>query len=504
MSAARRIEDALKRINFDAYKGLIVLVTLYFFAIAVLAPLSGDDWAWGASIGADRLANWFHDYNGRYVGNLIVLVLTRVDIARFLFETLVNVGIILAAIKLVSRFVQNEKASKITVAILILFGLAIVPIQVWGETFMSTSGFANYNTTTLSVLISILVFQSLFIRESQDAQSEDRWNLKGPRKITVIACAILLGVFTFAAQLIMENVSIFIVGFSIIVLVLAFVKRQKILLAFSQLIGAIVGATVMFSNSSYRNMFEGEAGFRQIGSTPLQSFVDIWHGRVINEVFIEGGLIFLFLSVVLFLVAKKNFVQKVLSIFALLFSTFLVAWPFLMGEFSVEGHLGVNAAVSIAAGFFLICLAVLFFSHEQRFPALLYLASIVILAPVLIQNTFGYRNFLTTFFLLALAGICILLSRYTISSRVVTILAVVASLVLGVILFGTYHNNRTFARNYTQIQAGVADGTQEIWIDRVSYPRLGWWLDPPSRIYEERKRIFLGVPDGTSLRLRER
>ena len=46
-----------------------------FGLIAILCylfPYTGDDWAWGSKIGIDRLNNWFENYNGRYVGNLIV------------------------------------------------------------------------------------------------------------------------------------------------------------------------------------------------------------------------------------------------------------------------------------------------------------------------------------------------------------------------------------------------------------------------------------------------
>ena len=57
-----------------------------FFLIAVclvyLFPYSGDDWAWGSSLGIDRLNKWFDNYNGRYAGNLLVLALTRSNILK--------------------------------------------------------------------------------------------------------------------------------------------------------------------------------------------------------------------------------------------------------------------------------------------------------------------------------------------------------------------------------------------------------------------------------------
>ena len=58
---------------------LLVLGPLFvaLSGLAFLFPLSGDDWSWGSSDGIGRLHDGFAGYNGRYLGNLSVLVLTR-------------------------------------------------------------------------------------------------------------------------------------------------------------------------------------------------------------------------------------------------------------------------------------------------------------------------------------------------------------------------------------------------------------------------------------------
>ncbi|MBE6715009.1 MAG: hypothetical protein E7575_07010 [Ruminococcaceae bacterium] len=53
-----------------------------FSILVLLFPYSGDDWAWGSEIGLDRLETRFESYNGRYAGNLLVLILTRSNILR--------------------------------------------------------------------------------------------------------------------------------------------------------------------------------------------------------------------------------------------------------------------------------------------------------------------------------------------------------------------------------------------------------------------------------------
>ena len=60
------------------YINIILVVVLFFFfsIIGYLAPYTNDDWAWGSYIGIDRLNNFFSNYNGRYLGNLLVILLT--------------------------------------------------------------------------------------------------------------------------------------------------------------------------------------------------------------------------------------------------------------------------------------------------------------------------------------------------------------------------------------------------------------------------------------------
>ena len=58
----------------------LLTVLLSVAAVAAMlwcAPYFKDDWAWGSQVGLDRLQTHFTGYNGRYLGNLLVMVLTR-------------------------------------------------------------------------------------------------------------------------------------------------------------------------------------------------------------------------------------------------------------------------------------------------------------------------------------------------------------------------------------------------------------------------------------------
>lgn len=64
--------------NRKVYLGIFVLIVFIFYSyLAYRTPLTGDDWYWGNPDGMNHLKNKFENYNGRYMGNLFVIFLTR-------------------------------------------------------------------------------------------------------------------------------------------------------------------------------------------------------------------------------------------------------------------------------------------------------------------------------------------------------------------------------------------------------------------------------------------
>lgn len=56
---------------------LLTTLVVAFWLIARHVPAMADDWAWGSKLGTDRLQTWFSGYNGRYMGNVVVILMTR-------------------------------------------------------------------------------------------------------------------------------------------------------------------------------------------------------------------------------------------------------------------------------------------------------------------------------------------------------------------------------------------------------------------------------------------
>ena len=50
---------------------LSILIVGLTFTMLYLSPLRLDDWAWGSSVGIERLKTFFPDYNGRFFSNTL-------------------------------------------------------------------------------------------------------------------------------------------------------------------------------------------------------------------------------------------------------------------------------------------------------------------------------------------------------------------------------------------------------------------------------------------------
>lgn len=127
----------------------VVAVLCYLF------PYTGDDWAWGSQIGIDRLNQWFENYNGRYVGNLIVLVMTRSNLLK---AVIMSVG--LTGIVALSEYIFKKKWAFYVSCV----ALVLMPKLILKQAVVWTAGYANYVTslflTLLFIAYVIPVFQS--------------------------------------------------------------------------------------------------------------------------------------------------------------------------------------------------------------------------------------------------------------------------------------------------------------------------------------------------------
>ncbi|MDD4547956.1 MAG: hypothetical protein PHI05_04370, partial [Bacilli bacterium] len=115
----------------------IIAIIIFTLLLTFLFPYTGDDWMWGSEAGESLLKNWFNDYNGRYAGNIIVMILTRSRLLRMITMTVV----ILGTIHLCSKIVNKEKKELFFIGFMLLLA---IPIPIFRQAVVWTSGFTNY------------------------------------------------------------------------------------------------------------------------------------------------------------------------------------------------------------------------------------------------------------------------------------------------------------------------------------------------------------------------
>ena len=124
---------------------LCILALATLVLLGALAPYVDDDWDWGGPGGLERLAQGFADYNGRYLGNVLVLLLTR---SRALKAVAVGAGFFLMAY-LPARAVAKGSGAALLLSLSLLLAM---PSAMLGQTLAWASGFANYGVAAAALL----------------------------------------------------------------------------------------------------------------------------------------------------------------------------------------------------------------------------------------------------------------------------------------------------------------------------------------------------------------
>lgn len=353
------------------YMDIWLLVVLFFFfcIIGYLAPYTNDDWAWGSYIGIERLNDFFRNYNGRYLGNLLVILLTRYRIIRAL-----TIGISFTSISFLCFKIINKKSKSIFLISIVL--LVFIPHTLFRQVVSWTSGFTNYVPPMILVLIWIFINKNLF---NDKAITLSKWK---------VFLMFILGAITC---LFMEHVTIYIVITSLFSLIYCYKKKIKINInQVIYFIGTLFGAVLMFQNGAYLNVIKGDDFYRSVPKNGLiiqsikRYFYTIYHNLVLNNtivlVIISICLVYLFLK---FVYRKEVKHYKLINytlfyiVFYSIYSLISLCFPewqtFKLIFMFIEGCLTLLYLIALATFILLVPLQI------SKKKLLFYLCSIVLL-----------------------------------------------------------------------------------------------------------------------------
>lgn len=471
-----------------------VIVFVLLVLLCYLFPYTGDDWSWGSSVGIDRLNSGFVDYGGRYFGYIIVLVLTRFRILRAIVMAGTIVGIAWGA-----RCIVKQKWA-FYAAILLMF---LVSNEIFAQSISWTSGFSNYATTALMVIAFLaVIFNNVF-------QSK-------PETIWIKTAMPILG---FCGSLIMESITVFFVIMPILLQIYLWKKEKRfspILILFA--IGAMVGAALMFSNSTYTNIMNTNDGYRTMSFSVgelLSRAKDNYlttiypYGLFKNEIivisFIIGGFLLLGSNK-----DKRNRFSiatlTILGVFLLIniLSNVVIGATNKPTIFVIfEAILSSVAIVSM----FLFSISITEKkSNERRTMIILWLTFAILIGPLFVVTPIGPRNFFLPYVMLMI--ICLILWNSVFNSyktnykklaatilplmnRVVLAGAVIVVSIYVCIFAVVYIKDVT---RIDEIRREIAAGKTRVELKRLPFQSLMWVSNPTFDAYMERYKMFYEIP----------
>lgn len=370
-------------------KGIIRICIALFFGFAFLAylfPYTGDDWAWGSSIGIERLKIFFAGYNGRYVGNLLVLLLTR--------SKLLDAVVIAASYSLVCWlscvYTDDRSKASLLLAAVLLF---LMPKEMWAQVAVWTAGFTNYVPSAL-ISVAYLIYSKEITGEVL-SDRKDTWGQS-------------IGLFLagFCGALFVESVTVFHICLSAAVIVYMFLKFRKCRRGHvGFLLGTLVGTWAMFSNSTYDRIAQGEDYYRHmpVGLRDTVYFA-LDQARNILDFILSENLPFCAIITVLLLVLSVRSVKDGKK-WALLPAVFhaggllLLLWEdtvcaAITGSFALPKLVihTIPIVPPLLYAFSILIMVLCLVEKGRRFGMLLpFYCAVVSLAPLLVVHPVGWR-----------------------------------------------------------------------------------------------------------------
>ncbi|MGN1480221.1 MAG: DUF6056 family protein [Acutalibacteraceae bacterium] len=470
------MNNTLKQKEINPYlKAVIILIPVALaLYLALIAPYMMDDWAWATSTGQERLDSFFAGYNGRYLGNLYILALSK-------SLPLWCISLCVAALFLPYAVYKFSGSKSITVYLLTPAAVSIMSAEMFRQIIMWRSGFSNYVPPLAAVLLYLVIIRNVFDNEAPHY-----------KKLTF-----LLTFFIGAAgALFMENVTLYAVLLGAAVLIYTKYKFKKVFAPhISYLIGSICGAAIMFTNSAYLNIFNNhdEVKYRTFaGLSPSPAHIKNI-ATICICMFESNYRMFLTFSAILFLLAVRNLSNKKISKkrFAVLTGlvAYQVAYSLVMMVFYDAVHqvglaFYIGRVLSAALLFLSFAAAILLMHIERKDKEkaiFAFLSSAVLIAPLVIITPVSPRCFFAPYIMVVLAE-SVMLKNLLESSGKITSRAAFAS-VTAVFIAGSIHYavNFTEVHEYHQIREQYIQAQIDADADTIEVPMMPKKLEPFSR-----------------------
>ncbi|MFQ3837600.1 DUF6056 family protein [Staphylococcus pseudoxylosus] len=376
----------LLRIN-KTYLTVTALFIFYIF-MAMLTPLTHDDWDWYSHYGIQMLQERFTNLNGRYLGNMLEIIAVRLDWLRWLSYAVFSISIIW----IIGRFVNEAKILYYLCAFILML---TIPSDIYKQTYGWFAGFYNYVPATFCVLFIIWYISTILFKQK---------NLD-PITNILFYCVCFLG------QFFMENTTLFNTMILILAIVLHILIYRKLNPKF--ILGLAIsslGTILMFINPNYRKIFFEGNSYQKVSSdtgiidkvtTTITTVLPDWvvfNQMTIILMIIGVAIALLFRNATLFTRPKWMQALVITGLLILPIYYFFIYEQFALQNFHILliANL-VNTFVCIwFLSAFILAIHIVVEPKEVKYTLYLLLAAVLLVcAPLVIVSPLGPRNFYT-------------------------------------------------------------------------------------------------------------
>lgn len=468
--------NPIKEKNISPYlKALIMLVPVALaLYLALIAPYMMDDWAWATSTGQERLDSFFAGYNGRYLGNLYILALSK-------SLPLWCISLCGAAFIISYAVYKFSGGKSITLYLLTPAAVSIMSAEMFRQIVMWRSGFSNYVPPIAAVLLYLVIIRNIFESETPHY-----------KKLTPL----LTFFIGSAGALFMENVTLYALLLGAAVLIYTKAKFKKVFAPhISYLIGSICGAAVMFSNSAYLNILHNndEVKYRSVVSLSMTDTLVHNTSKICVNMFESNYRLFLTFSAILIILAvrdlrngkisKKRFgVLTALIAYQVVYSFVMMVFYDAVHQVGLAFYIGRVLGAAMLFLSFAAAIILLNIEKKDKEKAIFaFLSSAVLIAPLVIITPVSPRCFFAPYIMVVIAE-SIMLKNLLEGCKKITYIAAFAA-VTAVFVAGSIHYavNFTEVHRYHQIREQYIQAQIDADAGTVEVPMMPKKLEPFSR-----------------------
>lgn len=488
------------------YRRLIIYFLFFcaFFYLAYQTPYCHDEWQWGLDERIELMKNGFRNYNGRYLGNILALIITRSVWAKALILSGCSLWLfyLINRIILPARMDENgsaaaSPASDVFFMVFAAFLMLAVPRTLFAQSYGWPAAFVNFVPPVILFLIYYKWTEPIY---SHGLPQFSKFQ---------IAMAAILGI---SVQLFSEHITVFVVLYAAWIVLFVWIKTKKISpLPFVYFFSSAAGAVIMFSNAAYRRAATDTEGYKRI-SLSIGSMIRQFYTEISDHLFLNNWLLNVLLAgILIYFIARKNMRGPLSMEMLLVFCGYSVysvfhkiypAWVFTGNEDInnlVEAFLSLLFFVNV-----LLCIWLCIEGKEKYSAYILYLCSAVVSVPLVAANPIGPRCFYISYIFQALVLLKITAyaaKQFKADLYFPALIAVFVTIVLSICYVKMFKNIGQ-VNNLRQeiIETSVAAGETEITLPILPYSEYYWTTIPVDKKWEKRFKKFYHIPLETTIK----